>query len=84
MLLAASVLDLKQPGVLPLNAIELLDCVPEILIAWVSFFALFLIWQFVSLFLHSLYSFHNRKQQLIRDGWVNLYLRCSKGAGPFL
>ena len=56
-----------------------IDC-----LAWVSFFAFFLIWQFVSLFLHSLYSFHNRKQQLTWDGWVTLYLRCSKGAGPFL
>lgn len=57
MLRAASVHDLKQSGVLPLNAIELLDFVPEILIARVSFFPCLLILLLVSLLLHSLHSF---------------------------
>lgn len=57
MLLAASVRDLKQSGVLPWNAIELFANVSEMLIAWFSFLPCFLIWLLASLFLHSRYSF---------------------------
>ena len=48
--------DLKQSGVVPWKAMELLDIVPEMLIACFSFFSLF-IRLLVSLLLHSLYSF---------------------------